>query len=77
VTPAGCLERPDVQPGSFCGKFALLQQDYMSIILGEIAGGRGYRDPTTYNEYVGLVHKLSLCRDRTQCIASSRWPPWR
>src|SRR5205085_3741862 len=60
VTPAGCPERPGVQPGSFCGKFALLQQDHLAAILGEITGGRGTRDPTTDDEDVGLVHTLLL-----------------
>lgn len=74
ATPAVCPQCPGVQPGCFCGPLALLQQDHLAAILGELAGGRGTRDPATDDEDVGLLHRLLLCRYRTQRIILHRQP---
>jgi len=68
VTPAGCPDGASVQPGSFRGKFALLQQGHLVTILGKIAGGRGTRDPAPDDEDIGLLHMALLCVIHTQCI---------
>src|SRR5204863_7243022 len=68
VTPAGCPECPGVQPGSFRGKLASLQQEHLAAVLGEVAGGGGTCDSAADDEDVGLVHMALLCMCRTQCI---------
>src|SRR5712692_3135079 len=77
MPPAGGPDGASVQTGGLGSKLALLQQGHFVTVLGEVAGGRGARDPATDDEYVGLVHVLPCCYEDIFLVISSCIPSVR